>query len=205
VEEALIERIRAGDDRAIADLALAYSGKIFRMAFRYLRNREDAEEVVQDVLLTIARKADAFRGEAALSSWVYRIAFNATMTRMRRARTGQPWQGRGTEGRAGVALGTREGVERSAGPEARVYRAQLRRRLRLALLELPAHYRAPVVLRDLRGLSTAQAGAALAIGQQTLKSRLHRERVMLRDRLSDLAGELVLQKRRPEGLTSVTS
>lgn len=68
MEEALIERVQAGDDRGISELAATYSAKIFWVAFRYLRNREDAEEVVQDVLLTIARKSGTFRGDASLST-----------------------------------------------------------------------------------------------------------------------------------------
>lgn len=205
MEGSLIERIQTGDDGAVAELAAVYSGKIYRIAFRYLRNREDAEEVVQDVLFTIARKSAAFRGDAALSTWIHRIAFNATMTRVRRATERRRRQCRDAEGAdTRVGLGAREMVDRAAWPDTRVYRSQLRRRLRLAILELPAAYRAPVVLRDLRGLSTAQAGAVLALKAQTLKSRLHRGHLMLRDSLSDFSAGPASQKRSPEA-TSATS
>ena len=60
--------------------------KIFQLAFRYLRNHEDAEEVVQDVLLKVFRKIELFRGDSALSSWIYRITFNTAMSRLRRTR-----------------------------------------------------------------------------------------------------------------------
>src|SRR6266542_6392869 len=82
----LLARLQAGDHDALADLADAYGGKIYQLAFRYLRNREDAEEVTQDVLFKVYRKVGAFRGDAALSSWIYRITFNAAMSRLRSAR-----------------------------------------------------------------------------------------------------------------------
>ena len=83
-ERALVERLRERDEHALAELASAYGHRIFQLALRYLRNHEDAEEVVQDVLLKVFRKIDAFRGDSALSSWIYRITFNTAMSRMRR-------------------------------------------------------------------------------------------------------------------------
>src|SRR5439155_13194479 len=82
----LLERLRAHDPSAVADLSASYGSKIYQLAFRYLKNREDAEEVAQDVLMKVYRKIDAFRGDAALSSWIYRITFNTAMSRLRTAR-----------------------------------------------------------------------------------------------------------------------
>src|SRR5438067_13556238 len=82
-EDNLLERLKAGDDRALADVAETYGSKIYQLAFRYLRNKEDAEEVAQDVLFKIHRKVGEFRGDAALSSWIFRITFNAAMSRLR--------------------------------------------------------------------------------------------------------------------------
>ena len=79
----LLERLKSGDEQALGELADAYSGKIYQLAFRYLRNREDAEEVAQDVLFKVYRKVGEFRGDAALSSWIFRITFNAAMSRLR--------------------------------------------------------------------------------------------------------------------------
>src|SRR5256714_893758 len=84
-QDELLARLKAGDERALTDLANEYGAKIYQLAFRYLRNREDAEEVTQDVLFKVYRKIDAFRGDAALSSWIYRITFNAAMSRLRTA------------------------------------------------------------------------------------------------------------------------
>src|SRR6266436_2619639 len=84
-EQVLLERLQSGDERALWDLAEAYSSKIFQLAFRYLKNKEDAEEITQDVLFKVYRNVGAFRGDAALSSWIYRITFNAAMSRLRTA------------------------------------------------------------------------------------------------------------------------
>src|SRR5438445_4302589 len=82
-EDNLLERLKAGDDRALADVAETYGSKIYQLAFRYLKNKEDAEEVAQDVLFKVHRKVGDFRGDAALSSWIYRITFNTAMSRLR--------------------------------------------------------------------------------------------------------------------------
>src|SRR3954447_12389311 len=85
-QDELLEKLKRGDEHAMAELAETYSSKVYQLAFRYLRNKEDAEEVTQDVLFKVYRKVDAFRGDAALSSWIYRITFNAAMSRLRTAK-----------------------------------------------------------------------------------------------------------------------
>ena len=85
-QETLLSRLQAGEQDAVAELASTYSSKIYQLAFRYLKNKEDAEEVTQDVLYKVYRKVGAFRGDAALSSWIYRITFNAAMSRLRTAK-----------------------------------------------------------------------------------------------------------------------
>src|ERR1700745_1606868 len=82
----LLKRLQSGDDRALAGVAHTFGSKISQLAFRYLRNKEDAEEVVQDVLFKVHRKVGTFRGDSALSSWIYRITFNAALSRLRTAR-----------------------------------------------------------------------------------------------------------------------
>src|SRR5262250_3969802 len=85
-DKELLERLQRGDEHALAELADSYGSKIYQLAFLYLRNKEDAEEVAQDVLMKVYRKVGEFRGDAALSSWIYRITFNAAMSRLRTAR-----------------------------------------------------------------------------------------------------------------------
>lgn len=190
----LVERLQAGDDSAVADLAGAYGAKMYQLALRYTRNKEDAEEVVQDVLMKVRDKIDAFRGDAALSSWIYRITFNTAMSRLRSTRAARLHEV------SDEPVGTADDMTpRAIDPadwsnlgDELVLRAQLRDALQAAVAELPAIYRAPVILRDLKGLSTEEASRRLKVKDQTLKSRLHRGRLILRERLAEFAGGLTL-------------
>jgi RNA polymerase sigma-70 factor (ECF subfamily) len=197
-ETALLARLQAGDEEALGELADAYSSKIYQLAFRYLRSREDAEEITQDVLFKVYRKVGSFRGDAALSSWIYRITFNASMSRLRslksqraqaddRRLTTQDGDEMGGEARTDIA-------DWSDLADEQVLRSQLRRRVMRAILALPAIYRAPVMLRDIQGMSTEEASAMLRVKDQTLKSRLHRGRLILRKQLADFAGGLSLHR-----------
>ena len=192
----LLERLQSGDERALGDLADAYSSKIYQLAFRYLRNKEDAEEITQDVLFKVHRKVAAFRGDAALSSWIYRITFNAAMSRLRTARyqrsQDEDRQAQPIEGDASGTPRTADIADWSDLADEQVLRSQLRRRVFRAILALPAIYRAPVMLRDIQGMSTEEASAMLKVKDQTLKSRLHRGRLILRKQLADFAGGLAL-------------
>lgn len=198
-EQALINRLRARDDSAVHDLANLYGSKIYHLAFRYMKNREDAEEVVQDVLLKVYQKIAAFRGDAALSSWIYRITFNTAMSRLRNGKFTRPaevdqWTIQDENGSVVEGRARREVADWSSMADDEVFRGELRRKLVRAVLDLPAIYRAPVVLRDIHGLSTEEASAVLHVKDQTLKSRLHRGRMILRNRLSDFAGGLTLHR-----------
>jgi len=199
-DQDLLARLKSGDERALADLADAYSSKIYQLAFRYLRNKEDAEEITQDVLFKVYRKVDTFRGDAQLSSWIYRITFNAAMSRLRTAR----YQRAQAEDRRVAAAADDEGLNAPARTvdvadwsdmaDERILRTQLRQRVFRAILALPAIYRAPVMLRDIQGMSTEEASAMLRVKDQTLKSRLHRGRLILRKQLADFAGGLTLHR-----------
>jgi RNA polymerase sigma-70 factor (ECF subfamily) len=196
--EELLTRLQSGDEDALADLASAYSSKIYQLAFRYLRNKEDAEEITQDVLYKVYRNVGAFRGDAALSSWIYRITFNAAMSRLRTARY-QRWQDEErpaapTDRDESGPVAHADVADWSDMADEQVLRSQVRRRLFRAVLALPAIYRAPVVLRDIQGMSTEEASAMLRVKDQTLKSRLHRGRLILRKQLTDLAGGLTLHR-----------
>jgi RNA polymerase sigma-70 factor (ECF subfamily) len=194
-DEALLARLKAGDETALQDVAETYGSKIYQLAFRYLRNKEDAEEVTQDVLFKVHRKVDAFRGDAALSSWIYRITFNAAMSRLRTVKyqRSQNDDVPVITGDGDDAINPRlEVADWSGLADEAVYRSQLRKRAFSAILALPAIYRAPVMLRDIQGMSTEEASAVLKVKDQTLKSRLHRGRLILRKQLADFAGGLTL-------------
>jgi RNA polymerase sigma-70 factor (ECF subfamily) len=193
----LLSRLQAGDERALAELADAYGTKIYQLAFRYLRNKEDAEEVTQDVLFKVYRKVGAFRGDAALSSWIYRITFNAAMSRVRTAqfqRSQEDDRQLASDDSESSSASQPDIADWSNMADERVLRSQLRRRVLRAILALPVIYRAPVMLRDIQGMSTEEASAMLRVKDQTLKSRLHRGRLILRKQLADFAGGLTMHR-----------
>jgi RNA polymerase sigma-70 factor (ECF subfamily) len=196
-ERQLIGRMQAGDGSAVADLASTYGPRIHQLALRYVKNWEDAEEVTQDVLMKVHRKIDAFRGDAALSSWIYRITFNTAMSRLRSARASRNLEVQ-TPDASTVDQPDRQPIEPadwSSLADDHVLRGQMRERLIGALAQLPAVYRTPVILRDIQGLSTEEASAVLRVKPQTLKSRLHRGRLLLREHLADFAGGVMLHAR----------
>lgn len=196
----LIGRMQAGDSTAVTELASAYGPRIHQLAFRYLKNWEDAEEVTQDVLMKVHRKIEAFRGDAALSSWIYRITFNTAMSRLRNGRFTRPHEVPRHESvsAGGVDRPDHEQADWSSLADDRVLRGEMRNRLIRALTHLPEVYRVPVILRDIQGLSTEEASAVLRVKPQTLKSRLHRGRLILRERLGDFAGGLAMHTREAE-------
>jgi RNA polymerase sigma-70 factor (ECF subfamily) len=196
-EHVLIERLRAGDSSAVTDLAAAYGPRIYQLALRYMKNHEDAEEVAQDVLLKVSQRIDAFRGDAALSSWIFRITFNAAMSRLRNAKFTRPFEvpeeSRRAIGEDGERRqGPHEAVDWSALPDEVLLRREMRERFDRAMKDLPPIYRLPIVMRDVEGLSTEEASRVLKVKIQTLKSRLHRGRLILRQQLADFAQGLSL-------------
>jgi RNA polymerase sigma-70 factor, ECF subfamily len=188
----LVDRLKEHDPTAVADLSASFGAKIYQLAFRYLKNKEDAEEVAQDVLLKVYHKIDAFRGDAALSSWIYRITFNAAMSRLREFKQQLPRLSDKSPDDAIVPTPRREVIDWSPLADEEVFRVEMRKALVSALRRMPALYRVPVILRDVEGLTTEEASAVLQVKEQTLKSRLHRGRLMLREELSDFAGGLQL-------------
>ncbi len=190
----LVDRLRARDHAAVADLASRYSSRVRHLALRHLRNEEDAEEVVQDVLLKVYQNIERFRGDCALSSWIYRITFNTAMSRLRAAKASRrdvelfPFEPAGGDGAPAPDV-----ADWSSLGDDEVHRSELRLRLVKALARLPRIYRVPVLLRDVHGLTTEEASAALKVKDETLKSRLHRGRMILREQLADFSGGLRLR------------
>jgi len=188
-ETGLVERLRAGDGSALEDLMERYASRVYRIARGITRTDGDAEEVVQDVFLTLARKIDSFEGRAALGTWIYRVATNAALLRRR-----------GKRAQVEVSLeehlpsflddGHREGdrsyllADWSLTPEAELLAGEARAVLSRAIDELPDAYRAVLVLRDVEELSNEEAARILGESVASVKSRLHRARMALREQLT---------------------
>jgi RNA polymerase sigma-70 factor (ECF subfamily) len=169
----LVERLRAGEPRAFEELVAAYQHRVFGVAFRMLGNGAEAEEVAQDVFLRVHRGIASFRGEAKLSTWLYAITSRLCLNRL---------GGERRRDRRGEAT-----LERLAAPDADpsvdVERGELDAALQRAIAELPEERRILVVLRDLEGLSYGEIAAALDMELGTVRSRLHRARMDLKDKL----------------------
>jgi RNA polymerase sigma-70 factor (ECF subfamily) len=169
-----------------------------------MKNREDAEEVTQDVLMKVYRKIGAFRGDSALSSWIYRITFNTAMSRLRAHRGARAAEQERDRALAalessddGTARTSADPADWSHMPDEELLRFELRRAVEAAVRELPEIYREPVILRDFEGLTTEEASTRLKVKDQTLKSRLHRGRLLLRERLQAFASGLTLHRPTP--------
>jgi RNA polymerase sigma-70 factor (ECF subfamily) len=200
----LIAGLQAGDPSSIRQVAEVYGPRIHQLALRHMKNREDAEEVTQDVLMKVYRKIGSFRGDSALSSWIYRITFNTAMSRLRLHR-GARAADQEHDRVLAIFDAADDGVQRkpldpadwSHMPDEEALRSELRRAVVAAVRELPEIYREPVILRDFEGLSTEEASTRLRVKDQTLKSRLHRGRLLLRERLHQFANGLSLHRPTP--------
>ncbi len=188
-EQELIGRLKARDEAALDLLMAEYGGKVYGLSLRMTSNHHDAEEVCQDVFLAVFEKISAFRGEAKLSSWVYRITANAALMKLRKRPKVKELP---LEEELGPAM-TEEGmiaepvVDWSRLPSDELERKELTARLAQAVELLPPEYRTVFVLRDVEGLPAEEASQVLEISVAALKSRLHRARLFLRKQLADYA------------------
>jgi len=184
-DSALLAALRRGDPMAADDLVATYGDRAGRLAMRITGNAEDAEEAVQDAFLSVIRKIDMFRGDSAFGSWLYRIVANAAYQRLRTRR------GRSGDISLDNLLPVFDAQGRHAAPlpdwsmslEDPARQTDLRMVLGAAIEELPADYRAVVMLRDVEGLSHREIGEALGLTVVNVKTRVHRARLFLRKRL----------------------
>jgi RNA polymerase sigma-70 factor (ECF subfamily) len=190
----LVGRLRAGDASALEMLMDQYAAKVHRLAYAITRNTGDAEEVVQDVFLAVFRKVESFEGRAALGSWIYRVTTNTALNKRRgkRQTVETPLEEFLPTYRAdGHRDGDREFLlaDWSRTPEHELLSREGRAVIDGALDTLPERYRAVLVLRDVEGLSNEQAAEALGESVASVKSRLHRARMALREQLTRVYAE----------------
>jgi RNA polymerase sigma-70 factor (ECF subfamily) len=175
-EAALVARLRAGEARAFEELVRAYQHRVFGVAVRMLGNGAEAEDVAQEVFFRVHRAIGEFRGDARLSTWLYAIASRLCLTRLG---AGERRFGReGEETLARLANGHAD-----ADPGASLEKSELEVALHRAIAELPEDRRIVVVLRDLEGLAYEEIAAALELPLGTVRSRLHRARMDLKEKL----------------------
>ncbi len=175
----LVERCRRGELGAFEELYRQHSGRLFSLAVRMLGNPADAEDMLQEIFLSAHRKLESFRGEAALGTWLYRLAMNQILdhVRSRAARTGQL-----TDGLDDATLLADASGHRLAD------RAIDRIDLERALAELPEGCRAAFLLHDVEGLEHREVSEVLGIAEGTSKSQVHKARLRLRGLLRGKEG-----------------
>lgn len=177
----LVGSLLKRDQSACLGLIEKYAHKVHNLAFRITRSEEDAEEIVQDVFITVYNKIDRFEGKSAFSSWLYRITVNTAFMKLRKRKQ-----------HASISLeeispGVKDSWVSNRSEHSDVNyicsRHELRQEIERAVSRLPEEYRTIFVLRDVDGLSNQEVGEILNLSVPAVKSRLHRSRLMLRKRL----------------------
>jgi RNA polymerase sigma-70 factor, ECF subfamily len=180
-EALLLRRLRARDERAFEEVVVIYRDRVFGLILRMVGNREEAEDLAQEVFITVLKSIDSFRGEAKFSTWLYRIAANHTKNRMkylhRRAYKTTSEYDEAAERSAHRG----EALPRAHNPESAMAGAQIDRVVQGAIAELDEDHRELVVLRDMEELSYEEIVSITGLNEGTVKSRLHRARSALKE------------------------
>lgn len=186
-EKELVRLAKAGDDKAMENLVSRYEDKVYNLAYKMMGNREDAEDVLQDTFLSAIRSLGDFREESRFSTWVYRIAANAALTRLRKRGRREKTEAEFLDEVYSVAKAAHDRtrmIDWSASPVRSLLHEEARRIMRESIDQLPESYRVVFVLRDVQGLPAAEVGEILGLSVPAVKSRLHRARMFLRNSLS---------------------
>jgi RNA polymerase sigma-70 factor (ECF subfamily) len=184
----LAEAVLRGDETAFDRFAEEARRRLFRFGQLMCGQREDAEDVLQETLLKAFRKLHTLETPAAVQGWLFRIARNACLMKRRKSKFAPKQElpleeflpDRGPDGQPRV-------TDWSALPEVSAMNRELREKLNEAIRKLPPLYRMALVLRDVEGLTPEEAGRALGVNHNVLKTRLHRARLAVR---KELAGYL---------------
>lgn len=183
-DEALVEDVRRGRTEAFSELARRHQERIYRLIYGMTRNRSDADDLSQEVLMTAFRSIAGFRGTSGFYTWLYRIAVNRTLNFLRERR---PEKDR-ADFREDLSCGGAAAAENS--PEGCSIRNELRGRMAEAVDSLPPLYKASFLLVVDQGLSHAQAARALGCSENTVSWRMHKARKMLQARLRPYLNEV---------------
>lgn len=188
----LVEQVRKGDMQAFGALVAKYQDRIYNLALRMCGRPSDAEELAQETFLKALERISQFRGSSQFYTWLFRIAANLAISHRRRAGRVrfQALDGpeEGDQNQA-AALTAAMAQRREAAPEASIMSAETRQRVTRALEELDDEFRLVVVLRDVEDMDYGQIAQVLGLPTGTVKSRLHRARCILKDKLADLSDE----------------
>lgn len=188
-EANLVARLRAGDKAACAECIEIHSPVIYRLALRLMGNEVEAEDVMQETFLSAFKAMDSFEGRSGLGTWLYRIAYNAAMMRLRQP---SPYMVSVEDTLSTETPGVvpQQLFDWCCLPEKDFESDEVKAELERAVRELPETLKAVFLLRELEGQSTRETAEALDLSESTVKVRLHRARLWLRERLAPYFTEL---------------
>ena len=187
----LVERAQQGDGPAFAMLVERHQRQLYRLALRMTGSEADAQEVLQEAFLNAYQKLPLFRGEAQFSSWLYRIAANSALMRLRRKRRApdtlaeQPLELGGPRFSAEGYLEPASSSDWSQRADEKMMSGELGEAINKAVADLPDDYRTVFLLKDVDGLSNEDIANSLDLTVPAVKSRLHRARLALREKLGE--------------------
>ncbi len=185
-ERHLIERLKARDEAAFSEIVRLYEGRIFRLVYRMLGHNEEAKDLTLEIFVTVFKAIDSFREESKFSTWLYRVATNHCKNRIkhlarRHARGTMSVEEMGDN--VAPAAGARPMSGSLDRPDELVEAMETERLVQQAIAALDDEHRELVVLRDIEGLSYDEIAQITGLPDGTLKSRLHRARLALKDKL----------------------
>ena len=184
-ERELLERARAGDREVLELLLSKYEPRVYRFGMKLCRDPEDAKDVVQETLLAMARSVRDFRGASSVSTWLYSIARSFCIKKRRRSKFAPAEEASldAPEGADAVAVADPKSL-----PDAAAAGRQIEAALEGAIRALDPEYREILLLRDVEGLTAPEVAEVTGLSVAAVKSRLHRARVRVRDRVAPLLG-----------------
>jgi RNA polymerase sigma-70 factor (ECF subfamily) len=181
----LLEAARRGDAGSLEALLERHQEQVYRFGMKMCRDPEDARDVLQDTLLAMARSVRDFRGQSSISTWLYSIARGFCIKKRRRSKFApEPERSLDSDAASeGSAL-----ADPVRGPDEELAGKEVRQALEVAIRELEPKYREVLLLRDVEGLSAPEVAEVLGLGVPAVKSRLHRARASVRERIAPLLG-----------------
>lgn len=199
---AFVERLKARDEGAFNELVTLYERRVFALLFRMLGRREEAEDITQETFVQVFRKIDSFRGDAKLSTWLFRVAVNLCKNQLKSS--GRRGRGKHTEFDSvaeHASFGAAEGVSVGsvARPDQMAEGMQLESIVKIAINHVDPEFRDLVILRDVEDLSYEEIASVSGLPRGTVKSRIHRGRAQLRVRVEKMLGARLPTSERGSG------
>jgi RNA polymerase sigma-70 factor, ECF subfamily len=184
-DAAIVERLKAGDEKAFEEVVLKYYRNVLNIAYRYTNDMEEALDLTQEVFLKVLRKISTFESKCRFYTWVYSIATHACMDRWRKVK--RYFDVFGTQGPPKEELEKRFSA-RLVGPEEAVIARETEGEIAEAMMKLEPGYRMAFILRDLAGFSYEEISSVTGLGLAAVKTRIHRARLAMREELKDKLG-----------------